>query len=229
MCPSHTRHNVILAALGSCPPGSHPNLHVGNDRWEEIARRLIVLAKLDVMDAARMTYRFGPEIGQKLDSRSDLPKSLDGKWITLLGKILDSVVSPKMKREHLSVVTCEHADFPALLAVIHALAYGSPSEMWVPSTGGPSGFVVGMSDTDPAYGQPGKPEAPPESHHQIAARTWYRPQLAMLATSLWPMSLGLEYYGSTLCHIMNPYAPCIHEEIIEAGMIMPPDTLTGVL
>lgn len=228
MFPSHTRLNVIMVALRAFPPGDAEVGHVGID-WKSVARRLIVLAKLDGKDAARMNDKFGPEIAEKLDSPSDLLKALDGDWAVLLGKIVDSVVSAKTKREHLSSVTCEPDDFPALLAVIHALAHAAPSRMWVPSDGDARGFPVGQADREKPHVPQALPGATPESHHRIAERIWYRPQLAMLATAIWPMCLGLEYYGSTLCHIMNPAAPASYDEEILEGMIMPPDIDVGAL
>lgn len=228
MFPYHTRLNVIMIALRAFPLAEPPVGHVGI-YWESIARRLVALAKLDATDAARMNNRFRSEIAVKLDSPSDLLKSLDGDWVVLLGKILDSVVSPKTKREHLSSVTCEPGDFPALLAVIYALAHAAPSRMWVPSRGDADGFTFGTTESD----NPPEPRAgggaTPESHHRIAERIWYRPQLAMLTTAIWPMSLGLEYYDSTLCHIMNPAAPLCRDEDILDGMVMPPDWDVGVL
>lgn len=228
MFPSHTRLNVIMVALRAFPLEDSTVGHVGI-YWESIARRLVALAKLDAKDAARMNAGFGPEIAVKLDSPTDLLKSLDGDWVVLLGKILDSVVSPKTKRDHLSSVTCEPGGFPALLALIHALAHAAPSRMWVPSDGDAREFTVGLADyVKPHEAPPGR-GATPESHHRIAERIWYRPQLAMLATAIWPMSLGLEYYGSTLCHIMNPEAPiCRHEDILD-GMVMPPGLDVGAL
>ncbi len=229
MFPSHTRLNVIMVALRAFPPANPVVGRVGID-WEYLARRLIVLAKLDAKDAAQMTRRFESQIANKLDSPTDVLTSLDADWVVLLGKILDSVVSAKTKREHLSSVTCEPDDFPALLSVIQALAHAAPSRMWVPSGGGHGGFTVGKTESDKPHETPADPGETPESHHRIAERIWYRPQLAMLVTSIWPMSLGLEYYGSTLCHIMNPEAPaCPGEDILE-GMVMPRDDLdVGVL
>lgn len=229
MFPSHTRLNVLMVALRAFPPANPVVGRVGID-WEYLAHRLIVLANLNVTEAARMNYRFGPVIGKKLDSPADVLKSLDADWVVLLGMILDSVVSTKTKREHLSSVTCDPDDFPALLAVIQALAHAAPSRMWVPSGGDTWGFTVGTTESDTPPGPEAGRDATPESHHRIAERIWYRPQLAMLATAIWPMSLGLEFYGSTLCHIMNPEAPiCTGEDILE-GMVMPPDDLdVGVL
>lgn len=228
MFPSHTRLNVIMVALRAFPLGDPAVGHAGID-WESIARRLGALAKLDPEEAARMNDRFGPEVAVKLDSPSDILKSLDGDWVVLLGKILDSVVSAKTKREHLSSVTCEPGDFPALLAVIHALAHAAPSRMWVPSDVDVRVITVGQTDCK----KPNEPQtvrgATPESHHRIAERIWYRPQLAMLTTAIWPMCLGLEYYGSTLCHIMNPEAPARYGEETLEGMIMPPDLDVGAL
>lgn len=121
----------------------------------------------------------------------------------LLGKVLGAVVSAETKAKRLNSATCSPADFPVLLPVIQAIAWGAPSKMWNPSFNDTERFHVGRAGPEESYGSDVRREAPPESHHHIAERIWYRPQLAMLVTALWPMSFGLEYYRSTLFHIIN--------------------------
>ena len=200
--PQHTRRIVLRAALEACPglPAASGRSH---RVWGPLARRMQELAKPDAAGAKRLAT-FGKVIGEKLDDPVQMAKVLDGDWMELFNQVLNAVVSAKTKQERLNCATCDPADFPVLLAVIQAIAYGAPERMWRPKD--PEVAYVGRLDSEDRYNRGKEGEPTPESHHEIAARTWYRPQLAMLVTSIWPKTLGLEYYDSTLRHILQPGA-----------------------
>lgn len=201
--PQHTRQTVLRAAMEACPglPAAPGRSH---RVWGPLVQRMQALAKPDEAGAKRLAA-FGKVIGEKLDMPEQMAKALDGDWLELLSQVLNAVVSAKTKQERLNCATCDPADFPVLLAAIQAIAYGAPERMWRPRTGDwclPSSVGVPGPDGPP----PSRRDEAPESHYEIAARTWYRPQLAMLVTSIWPKTLGLDYYESTLQHILYPGA-----------------------
>lgn len=191
----HTRLAILKAAMEACP-GLPPATGKAHRVWGPLVQRMLVLAKLEGDDAKQLAT-FGKVIGERLDKPEAMLEVLDADWVDVLSKVLNSVVSAKTKRERLNCATCDAADVPVMLAVIQALAYGAPSRMWGATS---DAFVQhGVGRPDPEELE----KTPPASHRMIAAETWYRPQLAMLVTSIWPVALSMDYYAATLDHILR--------------------------
>jgi hypothetical protein len=218
--PFHTRLQVLTAALQVCPALANSDKKQNSvyPDWEPIIERMKVLAKADKKEA-KLLSTFETKIGIKVHDAEHMARTLNGDWMEVLSKVLNAVVSLETKKKRLNCATCDPADFPVLLAVIQAMAWGAPSQMWGNSEITPS--FVGLPDFDRSFNGPYKNPEPPASHRAIADKTWYRPQLIMLVTSIWPVALSLDYYESTLCHILEP-GPDIFTEI-ETGMVSPPD------
>ena len=165
-----------------------------------LVQRMRELAKFDAKESKRLAT-LGKVFGVRIDDPGYMAKVLDGDWMILLSKVLDAVVSPQTKQRHLNCVTCDTADFPVLLSVILIMAYGSPSEMWPPRGELRKNFVGYPGSERDIWGDR---DGPPASHKLIAEQIWYRPQLAMLLTSIWPRTMRIEYFGSALNHTINP-------------------------
>lgn len=213
----YTRYQVLHAAQEACTPlpdSTRKSSRLIN-KWDSIIERMKVLAKADKKEA-KLLSTFASEIGDKLHLHDNkhLSLAVNGEWMELLTKILNSVVSAETKKKRLNCATCDPADFPVLLAVIQVMALGAPSQMW-----GTPEFVspwVGLPDFDGPYNSP---EPPPASHQAIADKTWYLPQLAMLVTSIWPVELTLDYYEATMCHILDVEQD--DDLDIDTGMVNP--------
>lgn len=224
MIATHTRRMVLLAAQQVCPNSPEPPVSA-DPLWGPLVHRMKALISATGDDAARLD-RFGRDIGLHLDDMAAMAKILDGEWMELLGKVVGSVVSAETKAKRLNCATCSPADFPVLLPVIQALAWGAPSKMWDPLVMPHDSMVVGMMDYDrPPADLPRPRREPPRIHYDIADKTWYRPQLAMLVTALWPNLVGLAYYQSTIVHVLDPEQPPgpPSDDIAAEGMIMPPN------
>lgn len=175
--------------------------------WELAAKRMAKLAKATPQEAYRLDT-FGEMIGRHLDNPACVTQVIDGHWMVLLSKVLNAVVSPEDKRERLNCATCTADDFPVLLSVVHAVAYGAPASLWDPMYEHYKDCEVGVPEHEGPY----SPDAPTwvdtilANHEAIARKTWYRPQLVMLVSALWPKEIRHSYYESTLWHILDPEA-----------------------
>ena len=217
--PLYFRLTVLDAALKVCPalPNSHTKQSDTCLKWDPIVERMKVLAKADKKEA-KLLSSFEANIGSKVDDAEHMARALNGEWMELFSKVLNAVVSPETKKKRLNCATCDPADFPVLLVVIQAMAWGLPSQMWDASRMSDESditpIVMGMVGVDGSFEGPYKNPEPPASHQAIADKTWYRPQLVMLVTSIWPTDLSLDYYEATLCHILELGSDYTKESVI---------------
>ena len=173
--------------------------------WEQVEKRMKQLAEASPQEAHRLDT-FGEMIGRHLDNPKLVTQVIDGHWMVLLSKVLNAVVSPETKRERLNCATCAPDDFPVLLTVIQTVAYGAPASLWDPMYENYNDCELGLPEDDGPY----SPDAPTwkdqilANHEAIARKTWYRPQLVMLVSALWPKEIRHSYYESTLWHILDP-------------------------
>jgi len=215
----YSRLEVLRASLEFCKGHSFTE-RKGLTTWSLMAERIKVLVKANA-EESKLMASFGSEIAQNLDKPKEILQSLDGEWLELLSKVLNAIVSPETKRERLNCATCDPVDFPLILAVIQVLAYAAPAQMWRPSPD--VQYFVGVPSPEDL--RDAERNDVLASHYLIAEKTWYRPELVMLVTSIWPNSLDLEYYSSTLQHIMEPEGPPPSAKYKNEYLDEPPETI----
>lgn len=200
----HSRIQVLYASLEFCKGHFYSNRN-GSPSWHLMTERMKFLIKANAEESKRLAF-FGSEIAENLDQPKKIAQVLDGEWMLILSKVLHTVVSPENKRERLNCAISTPTEFPFLLTVIQAVAYGAPASLWDPVAEKYSNCTVGMvesMDPDDSDGLDWQ-ERIMAKHEAIANSSWYRPQLVMLVSSLWPKTMRHAYYGSTLEHIINP-------------------------
>ena len=193
-----TRLAVIKAALSACKAGSKSS----KVPWPKLSERMCAIGRVEGAEGLRLAS-FGETFGSILDKPEAMIRALDAEWMELFNKVLRGVANPETKLKRLNCATCDKADFPALLTVIFALAHGAPDTMWSARGGEADEVLVGL--IHPMEGDSYPPTT--AAHRAIAERTWYRPELVMLVTSLWPNELDMTYYEATLRHILSAGIP----------------------